>query len=134
MDTFFFANFCTNSYNIDTNYTNSYTVWFLYQFIQLLGVDNKNEFEQSHFSDGVLNQKIVEKSRQKRSHDILLFICRYPYINYYCMVQAGRGCAAGAFFFLGGGHLGKKGCNAPRAMDFREERNPLQADSIVSVF
>ena len=28
--------------------------------------------------------------------------------------------------------MGKKVCNAPRATDFREERNPPQADSIVS--
>jgi hypothetical protein len=37
---------------------------------------------------------------------------------------------------LGGGRgrLGKKGCYAPRATDFREERNPPQADSIVSVY
>jgi hypothetical protein len=35
---------------------------------------------------------------------------------------------------LGGrGPLVKKGCYAPRATDFREERNPPQADSIVSV-
>ena len=36
--------------------------------------------------------------------------------------------------FLWGGRarLGKKVCNAPRATDFREERNPPQADSIVS--
>ena len=47
--------------------------------------------------------------------------------------QADRGCAAGAFFCWGGrGRLGKKVCNALRATDFREERNPLQADSIVS--
>jgi len=41
----------------------------------------------------------------------------------------------GAFFFGGGGgRLGKKGCNDLQATDFREERNPPQADSIVSVF
>jgi hypothetical protein len=45
------------------------------------------------------------------------------------------GAAPGAFFCWGGrGHLGKKVCNAPRATDFREERNPPQADSIVRVF
>ena len=48
-------------------------------------------------------------------------------------VQADRGCAAGAFFCWGRrGRLGKKVCNALRATDFREERNPPQADSIVS--
>ncbi len=35
--------------------------------------------------------------------------------------------------FGGRGPFGKKGCYAPRATDFREERNPPQADSIVSV-
>ena len=49
--------------------------------------------------------------------------------------QADRGCAVVAFFVGGGrGRLGKKGCNAPRATDFREEINPPQADSIVTVF
>ena len=47
------------------------------------------------------------------------------------------GAAPRGHFFVGGGrgHLGKKGCNTPRATDFREERNPPQANSIViSVF
>jgi hypothetical protein len=48
------------------------------------------------------------------------------------VIQADRGCAAVAFFWGGGrGRLGKKGCYAPRATNFREERNPPQADSIV---
>ncbi len=41
----------------------------------------------------------------------------------------------GGIFCGGGrGRLGKKGCNAPRATDFREERNPPQADSVGTVF
>jgi hypothetical protein len=46
------------------------------------------------------------------------------------------GAAPRVHFFVGGGRgrWGKKGCNAPRATNFREERNPPQADSIVSVF
>ena len=42
--------------------------------------------------------------------------------------------AAPRGMFLWGGRvrLGKKVCNAPQAADFREERNPPQADSIVS--
>jgi len=47
--------------------------------------------------------------------------------------QANRGCATG-HFFVGGGCFGTKGFNIPQATDFREERNPPQADSIVSVF
>ena len=46
-------------------------------------------------------------------------------------LQADRGCAAVEFFFGGRGWLGIKGCNAPRATDFREETNPPQADSEV---
>ena len=48
-------------------------------------------------------------------------------------LQAKRGFAAGAVLFdLGGNGVfwQKKGCNAPRATDFREKRNPPQADSI----
>ncbi len=46
--------------------------------------------------------------------------------------QAERGFATGAVLFdLGGnGAFWKKGCNAPRATDFREKRNRPQADSI----
>ena len=47
------------------------------------------------------------------------------------------GAAPQGHFFVGGGRgrLDKKGCNASRgATNFREERNPPQADSIVSVF
>jgi hypothetical protein len=42
--------------------------------------------------------------------------------------------AAPRGMFLWGGRvsLGNKVCNAPRATDFREERNPPQADNIVS--
>ena len=59
--------------------------------------------------------------------------CSHNFI-FFKLKQADRGCAAGAFFCWGGrGRLGKKVCNAPRATDFREERNPQQADSIVSV-
>jgi hypothetical protein len=61
----------------------------------------------------------------------------YSYvINFIVTRQADRGCAAGAFFCGGRrGRLDKKGCNASRgATDFREERNPPQADSIGSVF
>jgi hypothetical protein len=47
------------------------------------------------------------------------------------LLQADRGFASGADFFLGGkGAFCKKRCNAPRATDFREKRNPPQADSM----
>jgi len=50
-------------------------------------------------------------------------------------VQADRGCAVGAIFRGGGtGHFDKGVSYTPRATDFREERNPPQADIIVSVF
>ncbi len=41
-------------------------------------------------------------------------------------------CRRGSFIWFRGkwGVLAKKGCNAPRATDFQEKRNPLQADSI----
>ena len=49
----------------------------------------------------------------------------------FVFVQADRGFAAGAVFFLGGGKgaFWQKRCNAPRATDFREKRNPPQADN-----
>ncbi len=50
------------------------------------------------------------------------------------LLQADRGCAAGAIFWGAGGVGVLDGCYAPRATDFREERSPPQADSIVSVF
>ena len=55
-----------------------------------------------------------------------LFIIKYKPI----------GAAPRGHFYVGGGRgrLGKKGCHAPRATDFREERNPPQADSIVRVY
>jgi hypothetical protein len=53
----------------------------------------------------------------------------------YCIVQADRGFAMVAFFFGGeGGLSSKKGVTLRvGATDFREERNPPQADSIVSI-
>jgi hypothetical protein len=48
--------------------------------------------------------------------------------------QANRGYAEEAFFWGGRGRLVWKGCNASRATDFQEKRNPPQADSIVSTY
>ena len=50
-----------------------------------------------------------------------------------CILDKPIGAAPRGIFLWGGRvRLGKKVCNAPRATDFREERNPPQADSIVS--
>ena len=56
-------------------------------------------------------------------------------VEYCCIIllQAMRGFAAGAVLFDLGGNGAfwqKTGCNAPRATDFQEKRNPPQADSI----
>jgi hypothetical protein len=64
--------------------------------------------------------------------DTVNIICNnLPNTLIHC-IQAERGFAAGAVLFdLGGnGAFWKKGCNAPRATNFREKRNPPQADSI----
>jgi hypothetical protein len=58
--------------------------------------------------------------------------CKIILYYFIFVLQADRGCAVGAIFW-GAGGVGE-GCYALRATDFREERNPPQADIIVSVF
>jgi hypothetical protein len=74
---------------------------------------------------------LVTKPLDKRSHNFIFFMLRryYYHVNPSCAMAA-----QGMKTFLWGGRvrLGKKVCNAPPATDFREERNPPQADSIVS--
>jgi len=62
------------------------------------------------------------------------FLTFYLFLFYLFLFYKPIGAAPRWHLFLGGrGPLVKKGCYAPRATDFREERNPPQAYSIVSI-
>ena len=77
----------------------------------------------------IYTTNIIVKTEQINcsTNETINYHARQVIVSLIILLQADRGCAAVASFWGGKGAFWQKGCYAPRATDFREERNPPQA-------
>jgi hypothetical protein len=98
--------------------------------VGLLLIANSNDFNIALYKDHLFLPLIALSDTIKR---IVVLLATGVVTTLFNKTSQEGLCRRGVLFDLGGnGVFWKKGCNAPRATDFREKRNPPQADSIRS--